>query len=98
MDVELPTTGCNILISNASFYNYSPDRRTRRRYYIYEGVAHLESTATSTYNYDYTGTCLSTGDLVYRPEVQVYFPLISFVIVLIILGIIYHIIIKRLLP
>lgn len=98
MNVDLPTTGCNILISSSSFYNYSPDRRTRQRYYIYDGVAHLESSSTSTYGYDYTGTCLHTGDLVYKPEIQVYFPLIQFCFICFIVVFCYKIIIKRLLP
>lgn len=98
MDVELPTTGCNILTSATSFYNYSNNNRTRKTYYIYEGVAHLQSETTSTYGYDVTGTCLSTGDLVFRPEVRVYFPILSFVIICTILLFIYHIMIKRLLP
>lgn len=78
MDVELPSTGCNVLISADSFYNYSPDSRTRERYYIYEGVAHRQSSDYSQYGYTYTGTCLNTGDLVYKPELkEVFFPLIS---------------------
>lgn len=98
MNVELPTTGCNILISSTSFYNYSPDRRTRQRYYIYDGVAHMESSTYSQYGYDYSGTCLDTGDLVYRPEIQVYFPFLAFLIVLFALFLVYKVIIKRLLP
>ena len=70
MNVELPTTGCNILISDNSFYNYSTDARTRDRYYIYEGVAHLQSSDYSQYGYTYSGTCLNTGDLVYKPEIK----------------------------
>lgn len=98
MDVELPTTGCNILTSSTSFYNYSSDRHTRQRYYIYDGVAHLESSTYSQYGYDYTGTCLDTGDLVYRPEIQVYFPFLAALMVLFALFLIYKVIIKRLLP
>lgn len=98
MNVELPDTGCNILISSTSFYNYSSDRRTRQTYYIYEGVPHLQSSTYNQYGYDYSGTCLNTGDLVFRPEVQVYFPALAFIFVLILSLVIYHIIIKRLLP
>lgn len=98
MDVELPTTGCNILTSATSFSNYSNNNRTRKTYYIYEGVAHLQSETTSNYGYDVTGTCLNTGDLVFRPEVKVYFPIISFLICFLIVYFIYTIIIKRLLP
>lgn len=98
MDVQLPSTGCNILLSSTSFYNYSPDRRTRRRYYIFEDTAHLESESYSQYGYDYTGTCLHTGDLKYRPELQIYFPFLAALILLFGLFVVYRVIIKRLLP
>lgn len=98
MNVELPSTGCNILISDTSFYNYSNDRRTRQRWYIYNGTAHLESSSTSTYGYDYTGTCIHTGDLVYKPEIQVYFPIIAFCIICAITYFIHTLITRRAMP
>lgn len=98
MNVELPTSGCNILTSATSFSNYSNNNRTRQIYYIYEGVAHLQSETTSTYGYDVSGTCLNTGDLVFHPEDQVYFPVISFLICFLIVYFIYALFIKRLLP
>lgn len=98
MEVELPSTGCNIITSSTSFYNYSTDGRTRDTYYIYEGVAHLQSSTYNQYGYTYTGTCLQTGDLVYKPELLVYYPVMSLFIFLLILSIIYNVIIKRLLP
>lgn len=98
MDVILPSTGCNIINSSTSFYNYSTDSRTRDYYVIYDGVAHLQSSSYSQYGYSYSGTCLETGDLVYKPEVQVYFPILSFILCCSILLFIYHVIIKRLLP
>lgn len=73
MNVELPTTGCNILINSESFYNYSPDNRTRQTYAIYNGQAKLTSESYNQYGYTYTGTCLNTGDLVYKPELRVEF-------------------------
>ena len=99
MNVELPSTGCNILRSDSSFYNYSNDSKTRQTYYIYDGQAKLESSVYNQYGYTYTGTCLETGDLVYKPEYkEVLFPLLGFVSFLFILGLVYKIIIKRLLP
>ena len=98
MDVELPTTGCNIIASSTSFYNYSSDGRTRETYVIYDGKAHLQSSSTSQYGYTYSGTCLNTGDLVYKPELDVYFPVISFCICCAIVLFIYHLFIKRLMP
>lgn len=98
MDVVLPATGCNIINSSTTFYNYSTDGRTRETYVIYDGKAILQSTNTSQYGYTYSGDCLSTGDLVYKPELDVYFPVISFCIVCFITLMIYRIFIKRLLP
>lgn len=73
MNVELPTTGCNIISSSSSFYNYSSDSRTRDTYIIYEGKAIKQSSTYNQYGYTYTGDCLNTGDLVYNPESEVYF-------------------------
>lgn len=98
MDVELPSYGCNIINSSTTFYNYSNNNRTRETYIIYDGVAHLQATQTNQTGYNYTGTCLNTGDLVYKPELDVYFPVISFCVVCFILLMIYRIFIKRLLP
>lgn len=98
MDVVLPDTGCNVLISSTSFYNYSTDSKTREQYYIYDGVAHKQSSVYNQYGYTYTGDCLSTGDLVYKPELEIYFPFINFLLIFAVLLLVYHVIIKRLLP
>lgn len=98
MDVQLPSTGCNIINSSTSFYNYHVDGHTRDSYVIYEGKAFLQSTSTSQYGYTYTGTCLHTGDFVYRPELQVYFPVVQFGLALCVVLLIYKIFLKRLLP
>lgn len=73
MDVRLPDTGCNILNSATSFYNYSDDTRTRETYIIYDGQAHKTGETYNQYGYSYTGTCMETGDLVYKPELEIYF-------------------------
>lgn len=81
MDVQLPDTGCNIINNATSFYNYSADGKTRDVYYIYEGVAHLQSSSYNQYGYTYSGTCLQTGDLIFRPEYKEFiFPLASIII------------------
>lgn len=98
MDVALPTTGCNILNNSTTFYNYSNNNRTRTTYVIYDGEAHVTSVSTSPTGYNYTGDCLITGDLVYKPELQVYFPALAFCSICFILIMIYRIFIKRLLP
>lgn len=97
MNVELPSYGCNIINSSSSFYNYSNNNRTRETWYIYDGVAHKQSTSTSTTGYNVTGDCLSTGDLVYKPELQVYLPLISFILICSACLTVYWCIFKRLL-
>lgn len=98
MDVEIPTTGCNIIASATSFYNYSSDGRTRETYFIYDGVPHLQSSTYNQHGYTYTGNCLSTGDLVYKPELKVYFPILAFSAVCFLLIVIYRLMIKRLMP
>lgn len=98
MEVALPNTGCNILRSDSSFYNYSPDSRTRSTFYIYDGVAHKESESYSQYGYSYTGTCLNTGDLIYKPELQIYYQFISFILVGFAFWLIWRLCIRRLLP
>lgn len=70
MDVELPSTGCNIINSSTTFYNYSPDSKTRDTYVIFEGKAIKQSSSYNQSGYNYTGECLNTGDLVYRPEIK----------------------------
>lgn len=83
MNVELPDTGCNIINSSTSFYNFSPDNRTRETWIIYDGKAILQSSTTSQYGYTYSGTCLNTGDLVYRPELKgVWFPIVGLIVIL----------------
>lgn len=74
MDVELPS-GCNIINSSTSFYNYTNSNRTRTLYYIVDGKAFVSSSNTASTPYTYTGTCLTTGDLVYKPELEVFFTL-----------------------
>ena len=95
MEIELPTYGCNIISSSTTFYNYSNNNRTRETYIIYSDKAILQSTQTNNTGYNYTGTCLVTGDLVYKPEIQVYFPFMATSIIILICYIIYSIILKR---
>lgn len=95
MNVELPTYGCNIINSSTSFYNYSTDAKTRETWIIYDGKAILQSSNYNQYGYTYSGTCLSTGDLVYKPEYEVLFPIAAFIIILLILSIIYKIMLER---
>lgn len=86
MNVELPTTGCNVINSSTTFYNYSNDSRTRETYIIYDGQAKLQSSSYNQYGYTYSGDCLSTGDLIYKPEIKIYFEFISLFILLCCFG------------
>ena len=70
MDVTLPDSGCNIIQSDNLVYNYSTDLHTRKEYVIYDGVAKLRNESYSQYGYSYSGECLNTGDLVYKPEIK----------------------------
>lgn len=90
MNVELPNTGCNILYANNTIYNYSDDRHIRSQYNIYDGKIFLTGTSTSGYGYDVTGTCLVTGDLVYKPEIKVYFEIISVIIFYLIVRLVFR--------
>lgn len=98
MDVELPSSGCNILNSSTTFYNYSPDAKTRQFWIIYDGVAHKQAETYNQYGYAYTGTCLNTGDLVYKPELKIYFPFLASIIFVFSLYVVWRVVGRRLLP
>lgn len=73
MNVELPSTGCNILSNNGVLYNYNNGNRTRTTFVIYEGVLHKSGEQYSSTAFSYNGDCLTTGDLVFNPQSAVYF-------------------------
>lgn len=98
MNVELPSTGCNILTGADTFYNYSPDGHTRQTFAIYQAQAKKVSESYNQVGYNYSGTCLNTGDLVYKPELQIYFPILSFALFSFVIFLVYRVIFKRLLP
>ena len=95
MEVELPTYGCNIINSANTFYNYSTDGHTREYWIIYEGKALLQSSTYNQYGYTYTGTCLTTNDLIYKPELKIYMPIFSFMIVCAAILLAYKIVLWR---
>lgn len=78
MVVDLPSDGCNILQSSDLLYNYSDNNQNRREYVIYENTLVLRGTTSSSYGFTHNGTCISS--LIYKPELKVWFPIISFVI------------------
>lgn len=94
MEIELPSNGCNVYYGTylENFY-----RGTRSRYYFNNDNLILNS--TTTYTYEPTGVnCVSTGDITYKPEHQVYFPFLASIVVVFALVLIYKVIIKRLMP
>ena len=95
MDVVLPSSGCNIINSSTSFYNYSQDNLTRQSYVIYEGKAIKQSESYNQYGYTHTGTCLHTGDLVYKPELIFYFNLAGFALVAFLLILISKLFVRK---
>lgn len=88
MYVNLPSTGCNIISSSTAFYNYSTDGHVRSNYVIYDGKALKSSESYSQAGYNYTGECLETGDLVYKPELKFYENVVGTFLIIIILFII----------
>lgn len=96
MDVVLPSTGCNIINSATTFYNYSEDLRTRDTYVIFDGKAIKQSSSTSQYGYSYSGECLVTGDLVYKPEYKEFiFPYISIITSCVLFYLAYRLIVHK---
>lgn len=98
MEIELPSTGCNIFYGSY-IDNYSSDGRTRTRYYFNEGQLIQNNTSQSNYNSIPSGaTCITTGDLIYKPELEVYVPFLASSLFILVLILVYKIFIKRLLP
>lgn len=95
MYVELPSTGCNIINSATSLYNYSPDSKTRTTFILIDGNLYKQSETYNQYGYTYTGACLNTGDLTYKPEVRLYFEFIAAIVVGIIFYLLFNLIIKK---
>lgn len=90
MEIELPNYGCNYINSSNVVYNINGN--TRETYVIYEGSLILQRTDSSNYGYNTTGyNCLNTGDLIYKPETAVTYPLLSMVIIGVALLLMYKI-------
>ena len=94
MDVELPSTGCNISNSSGYIDNYYNGIRTR---YLLN-----ENKAVKVYQTSYTGsnptqyyTCLHTGDIIYKPELSIYFQVIAGGMIFLATAVIFHIIFER---
>ncbi len=92
MEIELPNEGCNV-ITSTGFTNYNGS--IRRNYIIFGARAFLTSENTSSVGQNYTGECISTGDLVYKPELEVYFNVLSIFIFLFILFVAFRLMLYR---
>lgn len=94
MEIQIPTNGCSIFYGSYIDHYYNG---VRRRYYINNEKLVLSN--TSSYNTMPSGyTCLSQGDITYKPENQVWFPALSLALIVFALSLVYKIIIKRLFP
>lgn len=93
MEITLPTNGCNISQSAGYIDNYFNGTRTR---YIIN-----ENKLTPVYRTTYSGgtpqyyTCLVTGDLIYKPEIAVYFPILAGGMVLVALVVLWKVMLER---
>ena len=76
MEIELPSSGCNVYYGNY-VDNYKNSVRTR---YYFSGNRLVASTTSSYTRIPDGAICLTQGDLVYNPESEVYFNVISFII------------------
>lgn len=78
MEIEnVPTTGCNVL-NNGYIDNYY--NGVRSRFYIVENKAVLSS-RTNYYNIPDGSVCVNASDLVYKPELPIYFEFISIILI-----------------
>lgn len=79
-EIELPPDGCNVFYGT---YVDNYDRNIRTRYYFSENKL-VKSTTSSYTRLPDGAVCLSRGDLIYKPETEVYFNVISIVFAIII--------------
>lgn len=94
MDITLPTNGCNISQSAGYIDNYY--NGTRTRFLVNENK--LVRAYSQSYTNMPTGyACLTTGDIIYKPELAVYFTLLSLALVATGILLIYKITIGKLL-
>lgn len=93
MEIEIPTDGCSILSSYNTVDHYL--NGTRVRYYIYDGKLIRNSNSSYTRLPD-NSYCLQQGDLVYKPEITVYFPFMSLVIIAFSGVLLFNVFIKKL--
>lgn len=93
MEIEVPSDGCFVASGSNVFDHYVGSIRTR--YYLYDGkFVRGSSNNHSTLPSD--SYCIQSGDLVYKPELEIYFKFISFSLVIFAMLIVWNLIIKNL--
>lgn len=94
MTIDLPSNGCNVFYGTYLDNYYSG---IRTRYYFNNNI--LVESSHASYTVTPTGVhCVTTGDLLYNPEAEIYFSAISLAVVVLAAILLYKIIVKRLLP
>lgn len=93
MEIEIPSGGCFIATGYNSFSHYLNNSRVQ--YYLNENQL-VRGSSSSYSNLPNGYHCLSTGDLVYKPEVAVYFPFMAFALIAFAGVLLFNIFIKRL--
>jgi hypothetical protein len=97
MEVEIPTGGqCFVASGSTSYYNYI-NNTTRDRYYLVENKMIRANRDISGYgNYDWSNYhCIQQGEILYTPELQVYFNFMAFTLISFCIILLYLIILKR---
>lgn len=93
MEIEIPEGGCFSASGSTSFYHYLNNQRIA--YYLYDGKL-IRGSSSSYSNLPNGVHCLSPGDVVYKPEVTVYFPFMAFALIAFAGFLLFNIIFKKL--
>lgn len=93
MEIEIPSGGCFVAGSATSFTHYLNGQRTT--YYLNENQL-IRGSSTSSSNVPSGVYCLQQGDLVYKPELEIYYQFMSLILIGAALVLIWDLIIKNL--
>lgn len=108
MDVQIPTTlstGESVTCFwkdryyDHLFYAYHEGLGRREEYWLNDGkLVRTMKYGTSNPTPTVGTICLTQGDIVYKPELKVYFPLLSMALFAFTVWLVYRTILRRLLP
>ena len=94
MEIQIPSNGCSIYYGT---YIDHYQGNVRTRYYLQNEK--LVKNSSSSYNSMPSGySCISQGDLTYKPELKIWFPFLSFALILVCAILLYKIFLKRIMP